>query len=163
VDVTAEEALVEMTVHREVAASRARVWSVITDLERAPIVLSGVARIERLDGGEGFGVGTRWRETRTVFGRESTEESRVTAVEPGQGYTTVATSGGTTYTSVLRLEPAGDDRCRLSMSFGAEPSGRLGRILSATLGRAFQGPTRRMLERDLQDIATAAETRGPDT
>lgn len=151
----------ELLVDREIAASRQRTWGVITDLEKFAEVLSGVEHVERLDGGVGFGAGTRWSETRTVFGKEATEEMEVTSVEPGHGYTTVSENGGTTYTSTMRIEPLADDRCRLSMSFSATSAGPVGRLLAATIGRAFLGATRRMLQRDLEDIAAEAET-APD-
>jgi carbon monoxide dehydrogenase subunit G len=148
----------ELVVQREVAASRDRVWEVIPDLDRFAVVLSAVEQVERLDDGTGFGVGARWRETRTMFGREATEEMEVVSVQPDASYTTVAESHGTTYTSVLRVEPTDEHRCRLSMSFAAAPSGSLGKLLGATLGRAFRGATRTMLQRDLDDIAAEAET-----
>jgi carbon monoxide dehydrogenase subunit G len=148
---------VELNVDREVAASPERVWSIITDLEGYAEVLSGVERTERIDDGQGFGVGTRWRETRVVFGKESTEEMEVTDVEDGHSYTVSSESRGTRYTSMLRVEPIDDDRSRLSMSFGAQPAATASRLLAATIGRAFQGATRKMLQRDLDDIAATAE------
>jgi carbon monoxide dehydrogenase subunit G len=146
-----------LTVGRDVAAPREAVWSVMTDLERWPAVLSGVARVERLDGGDRFDVGTRWAETRTMLGRESTQQMEVTAVEDGTAYTVTSTSGATTYTSVLHVETLGDARSRLTMTFGARTSGVVATVLGATLGRLFLGATRRMLEADLMDVAAAAE------
>jgi carbon monoxide dehydrogenase subunit G len=148
---------VQFEVSREVAASRDRIWSTVTDLEAAPTTLSGVDRVERLDGGDGFGVGTRWRETRTMFGRQATEEMEVTAVDPPSGYTVVAEHGSTTYTSVIGIEERGPGRCELRMTFGAVTTGTVGRVLAATLGRAAAGATRKALRRDLDDIATRAE------
>jgi carbon monoxide dehydrogenase subunit G len=146
----------ELTVDRAIDARAERVWSLITDLDRAPEMLSGVQQVERLDGGGEFDVGTRWRETRTMFGREGTEELEVTALDAGRSYTTTAASQGAVYTSVLAVEPLGADRSHLSMTFAAEPAGTVSRLLAATIGRAFQGATRRMLQRDLDDIASAA-------
>jgi carbon monoxide dehydrogenase subunit G len=149
---------VELEVSREVGASAERVWAILTDLQEAPRVLSAVERVERLDDGDGFGVGTRWRETRVVFGRASTEELEVTAVDAGHGYATTAERGGTRYASVLEIEPLDPDRCRLSMTFRAASSTSAGRLVAATLGRLFHAATRRMLQRDLDDIAAHAET-----
>lgn len=150
----------EVTVTRETTASPAAVWAVMTDIEGTTETLSGVTGIERLDGGEGFGPGLRWRETREVFGEEATEELEVTAVDPGRSYTVEADSGGTHYRSVLTVEPAatGATGATITMTFGAEQSGgRIATFLSATVGRLFQGPTRKALQQDLDDIAAAAE------
>lgn len=148
----------EITVSRNIAARPERVWAVITDLEHTAKTLSGVQHIERIDDSADFAIGTRWRETRTMFGREATEEMEVTAIEPGRSYTVIAGNDTTTYTSVLRVEPTADDTSQLSMTFGARTSGVIANALAATVGRLFQGATRKMLQRDLDDIAKAAET-----
>lgn len=146
----------EIVVSREVAASPAQVWEIVTDLDGSPAVLSAVERVERLDDQPGFAVGTRWRETRTMFGRQATEEMEVTEVDAPRRYTVVAANGSTTYTSRITVEPLGSDRCQLSMTFAGRSSGLAGRLLAATLGRLFAGATRRALRRDLDDIAAHA-------
>jgi carbon monoxide dehydrogenase subunit G len=144
--------------HHDTTADPADVWAVVTDLEGSVDTLSGVTAIERLDGSDGFEVGTRWRETRAMFGREASEELVVTAVEPGRSYTVAADNRGTHYTSVLSVEPT-DAGARIRMTFGAEQAGRLGRLMARTVGRAFESATRKALEQDLADIAAAAEER----
>lgn len=151
--------LVELVVHRDIRASRERIWETITDLERFPEILSGVERVERLDDGGAFDVGTRWQETRRMLGKEATEQMAVSSLEPGSTYTTTAEQGATTYTTTVRIDAADEDRCRLTMAFAAESSGPVGRLLAATVGRAFQRATRRMLQRDLDDIAEVVESR----
>ena len=134
-------------------------WQIATDIEHAENVLGAVQRIERLDSGSAFGVGTRWRETRKMFGREATEEMTVIAVDEGRSYTTGAHSRGSRYSSVVSVEPVGDQRSRISMVFGAEPQGWAARMSAMTLGRLFAGYIRRALRADLDDIARAAESR----
>lgn len=146
----------EMQVSREIAASPHRVWALITDLDDAPQLLSGVVQVERL-GGPDFGIGTRWRETRVMFEREATEEMEVTAVDAGRRYEVTADAGSTSYRTVMSVEPLGNDRCRLSMSFAAESSSVTGKLAAATIGRLFQKSTRKMCEQDLEDIAATAE------
>ncbi len=146
----------EIEVSRRVAAPAERVWRLTTDLAAAPTVLSGVDAVEVLAGGEPFDVGTRWRETRTMFGRSATEEMEVTDIDVGRRYTVVAESRGTRYETVVAVEPDGSGS-RISMRFGAQPAGVGGKVLAATVGRLFAGSTRKMLRRDLDDIAAAAE------
>jgi carbon monoxide dehydrogenase subunit G len=146
-------------IERDVAAPPDRVWSTLTDLDRSPQVLSGVDRIERLDDGAGFAVGTRWRETRTMFGKEATEVMWVTAMEPGRSYVVEAESRGVHYRSELGVSSEGDEASRLWMTFDAEPRTLGGRIMGATIGLLFRGATRKMLARDLDDIAVVAERR----
>jgi carbon monoxide dehydrogenase subunit G len=145
-----------LTVHRDIAAPAEKVWSIITDLERTRDVISGITALERTDGGSGFGVGTAWRETRVMFGRQATESMAVTALEEGRSYTVESDSRGAHYRSVMRVEPAGEGS-RLWWEFGAEPRTAGARLLSL-VGKPFEGSMRKALERDLDDIAVAAES-----
>ena len=144
-------------VSQEVAAPAGVVWDLITGIERSAEVISGIRSVERLDDGTTFDVGTRWRETRVMFGKSATEEMTVTAIDPGHSYTTHAQHGGTRYTSELVVEPDGADACVLSMHFDAQTSGVLNKTLGAVVGRLMQSTTRRLMQQDLADIAEAAE------
>ncbi|MDA1062542.1 MAG: SRPBCC family protein [Chloroflexi bacterium] len=149
----------ELSVSREIAAPAASTWEIATDLDHAAEVVSGIRSIARLDGGAGFGVGTRWRETRRMFGREATEEMEVAALDPGRSYTVEASSRGMQYRSVLSVEPLDAGRSRITMRFGSEAQGWAARASAATLGRLFEGSLRKALRGDLDDIARAAESR----
>ena len=75
-------ALSQMTGHRIeverlVRAPADRLWAILTDIAHADQTLSGVTRVEPLTEGP-YRVGTRWRETRRMFGREDTQQLRVT-------------------------------------------------------------------------------------
>ena len=147
-------------ISQQVAAPAAVVWELITDIEHSPHVISGIQSVQRLDQGTTFDVGTRWRETRVMFGRSASEEMTVTAVEPGRSYTTSAQHGGTHYTSELAVESTGADTCTLSMHFDAEVSGLLNKTLGAVVGKVMEGSTRKLMQQDLADIAEAAEAKG---
>ena len=149
----------ELAVSREVAVPPERLWELITDLERAPEVISAVTSIRRLDAGEGFGVGTRWEETRTILGRDTTEVLEVVEVDPGRSYTVEAESLGEGFRSVITIEPSQIGSV-ITMSFNSEPTGAVSRVLAGTVGKLFEGGTRKALVRDLDDIAVIAESEG---
>ena len=144
-------------ISQDVAAPADAVWTLITDIENSPAVITGIDSVQRLDDNEGFVVGTRWRETRTMFGKSASEEMTVTEIEPGRSYTTGAQHGKAHYTSSLRVEPTGEDACVLSMHFDAEVEGMLNKTLGAVMGKIFEGSTRKLMQQDLADIAEAAE------
>lgn len=144
-------------VERTVSAPADRVWTIVTDLEGSPAVIGGIEGIERLDDGTGFGVGTRWRETRTIFGKEATEVMEIAEVEPGRSYVAVANSRGMRYRTEVGVEPTGAAQSRLWMSMGGEAEGVVGRVLAVVLAPLFRGTTRKLLAKDLDDIAAAAE------
>ncbi|MFC9733695.1 SRPBCC family protein [Streptomyces roseolus] len=148
-----------VVVERRVAASPGRVWESITDLPDLPRVLSGVQRVEVLTEG-GFGVGTRWRETRKMLGKEATEEMTVTECEPPDRYVTVADSHGMHYVSELSLRAEGPDGSVLRMAFSARPAdGRRRNLLSRLLARFGAKAVSKALAKDLDDIARTVESR----
>lgn len=144
-----------MTVTRRIAAPRDRVWQVLTDLDRAPEVISAIDTIERVRG-EGFDVGTRWRETRSHLGREVTEEMEVTALDPGDRYVIEAEGVRMHHRSEFVVEGDGGGT-EITLTFVTEPEGTFGRLFDATIGRLFAGTTRKALEADLEDVAHTSE------
>ena len=142
-------------VERDVSASPAVVWGIITDLDRSAEVIGGIIKIERLDDGSGFEVGTAWNETRKMFGREATERLEVAHLEPGHSYTVEASGPGVRYVTVMAVEPKAAGTL-LSMSFEGHATSVAAKI-GAFLGRFLTGKMRQLIEQDLADIATAAE------
>lgn len=144
-----------MTVRRRVEAPVDRVWAIATDLPGASDVLSNVVRVEMLSAGP-FAVGTRWRETRRMFGKEATEEMWVTACDPSRAYTVESESHGARYVSTFAFTPT-DGATDVSLTFGAQPRGRVQRVVAGVFGGVMARSVARQLEHDLADIATAAE------
>ncbi|MEX0171662.1 SRPBCC family protein [Streptomyces sp. LMG1-1-1.1] len=148
-----------VVVERRVAASPGRVWEAITDLRDLPRVLSGVERVEVLTEGV-FGVGTRWRETRRMLGKEATEEMTVTECEAPDRYVTVAESHGMHYVSALSLTSDGGGGTTLRMAFSARPAqGRTPGLVARLLARFGAKAVAKALAKDLSDIANAVESR----
>jgi len=149
---------VEISCSKTINAPVDEVWSIMTNLEGFPDAISGIEHVERLDEGSGFDVGTKWRETRTLFGRTATEDMWVTELDPGHSYVVEANSHGAEYRTTQSVEPDGDGGSVLLMSFSGNPTGTMAKVMSATIGRLFVNATRRAFEQDLADIASAAET-----
>lgn len=142
---------------RHVGATPEAVWGVLSDVRNAARTLSGVERVEVLSEGP-YGVGTRWRETRTMMGKSVTEEMWVTGADAPRSSVIEAESAGTHYTTTFTItpEPGGS---QLAMRFTAEmmsPS-RLRRILWKVLGPIGIRASAKAMRTDLDDIAMAAE------
>ncbi|MFC5381216.1 SRPBCC family protein [Aquipuribacter nitratireducens] len=146
----------DVEVHRRVQAPVDEVWRIATDLESAPQVVRGIDAVEVLTPGP-FGVGTRWRETRTMFGRSATEEMTVSAVDPGRSYTVEATSSGVHYLSTFSFAPAGEGATEATMTFGGRPTTRVAKVLGALTAPLATRSVEKALRADLDDIAAAAE------
>jgi uncharacterized protein YndB with AHSA1/START domain len=150
----------EITVSRVIHASPETVWSVLTDIDAAPRTLRGVSRVERVSG-EGYDVGTRWRETRRILGKEDTQEMYVTEVDAPRRTTIEAGASGVRYRTVMTVEPT-EQGSLLSVCFGAshpDPN-LLQRVTVAVFGAVGTVMTTRLLNQDLEDIARAAEEPG---
>lgn len=147
----------QITITRHVAAPPETVWEVLTDVDHAAETLSGVTRVEVLTEGT-YAVGTRWRETRRMMGKEETQEMYVTEVEAPARTTIEAETAGVHYVSTFTLSPR-DAGTELSMTFGGhqpDPSG-LQKLAWTVFGRLGLKMTRKVMVRDLEDIAKRAE------
>lgn len=149
----------QVVVERRVAASPERVWQVLTDVGGAARTLSGVSAVEVLTP-EPFGVGTRWRETRKMFGKQATEEMRVAECEPPFRYVATADSHGMHYVSEFRVAPDTEGASVLRMTFGARSAGGTPGFVARLFARLGTKAVMRTMRQDLADIAAAAERGG---
>ncbi|NJP53169.1 SRPBCC family protein [Streptomyces sp. SBST2-5] len=147
-----------VAVERRMAAPPQRVWEALTNLKGMERTLKGVTKVEVLTPGP-FGVGTRWRETRRMMGKEATEEMWVTACTPAQRYVVEAESHGMRYVSEWDLRPDGSSATTVRMTFTGTPTGRPN-LLARLLGRFGAGAVRKAIAKDLDDIAASVERAG---
>lgn len=146
-----------LIVTRRIAASPEQVWAVLTDIDRAAEVLTGVLRSERMSDGP-YAVATRWRETRKIFGRQTTEEMWVTATDPARSTVIESSSHGTDYRTRFTLTPDGSGT-ELTCEFLAvtSDSGPVQQWVMRLMQPMAERATRRAMEQDLADIAAVAE------
>jgi carbon monoxide dehydrogenase subunit G len=146
----------KIEVETEIAAPAAVVYATVSDLARWQDFMRGIERLELLTEGP-VGVGTKFRETRTMFGRSATEEMTVARLEPPRRFDLTAESHGTRYLAVHEVVPAADG-ARLRLVFEGTAvtlSAKLGMLL----GLLFKGAVRKQLQSDLADIKAEAERR----
>ncbi len=138
-----------------VQAPPERVFAVCTDLARAPDRIEAITRIDVLTEGA-VGVGTRFRETRVMFGREASEEMEIVEFDPPRSFVMTAESHGMRYRTAHRFVPEGGGT-RVEIEF----SGRavsLGAKLLLPLGALMMGACRKALSKDLADVKRAVES-----
>ncbi|MET9736495.1 SRPBCC family protein [Streptomyces sp. NPDC006458] len=148
-----------VVVERRIGAGQPAVWEALTDLAGMVRVLSGVSKVEILTP-QPFGVGTRWRETRRMFGKDATEEMWVTVSEPPQRYVAEAESHGSRYISEWELRADGPATTTVRMTFTSVPTGGAAGMLAKVLGRLGTRAISRAIAKDLDDVAAAVESRG---
>ena len=147
-----------IAVSTHVSAPLERVFEVYTELDKAADRIPGIQSLEVLSEGP-FGSGTRWRETRVVFKKESTEEMWVTAFDPPKGYSVEAESHGMHYVTDFSFEPDGNGT-KVSWTFSGTAQTLGTKIMSPIFNVLMKGSMKKLMLRDmeaLRDVCEAGE------
>jgi uncharacterized protein YndB with AHSA1/START domain len=147
---------IEFATELRIGASPERVFAAMGDMDEWPRWMQGLVRVEKLTAGP-FGVGTAWRETRKMFGREASEHFEVTSFEPAGRLAlrvdgSKGSSGQGEYRFDYRLVPDGAGT-RLRMTAVVDMPGWFARVL----GRVFAGAFRKACEKDLSAMKAYLE------
>jgi uncharacterized protein YndB with AHSA1/START domain len=135
-----------------------RVFRYFSDVEHAPAHVSGIRKIEMLTPGP-FGLGTRWRETREVFGVPDSAEMEVTSFERNRTYTITHHKAGVRIDTLFWFEPS-KDGTTVSVEFELDTAGLPPGML-APLNWAIEGKVRSVLGQDLADMKRSLEMDEP--
>lgn len=147
-----------ITLTQKIEAAPDRVFDVYTDLAAAADRLSGVLRIEILSDGE-VGVGTRWKETRIMMGRECTEELVIGEFEPNRHYTVECFSCGSRIESRFDFEPDGDGTL-MTFNMDSEAQSFFAKVMTVLMTPFMGKMTRSMqscMETDFAELKAVAE------
>ena len=142
------------SISRRIAAPRERVFKVFTDFANADQNIRGISRLELLTG-ETIGVGTRFRETREMFGKEAVEELEITAFEAPSRYVVEAESHGCHYVTTFELADQGSST-DLTMSFEGHAQTLFSKLMTP-LAWLMRDATRKIIEADLDDLQKICE------
>lgn len=142
------------TLTQDIAAPVSAVYTVFTDLAGAGQRIQAIKKIEVLTPGP-FAVGTKFRETRVMFGREAVETMEITAVEPGKSYTVAAHSCGALFETTFRFEPKGQGTL-VTMDFASKAESFFAKLF-APLASLMMGTMKKCMEQDMTDLKTCIE------
>ena len=140
---------------RRIECPRHEVFQLFSELDELPNRISGIKGVEKLTEGP-VGIGTRFRETREMFGKQATEEMIFTDFQADETYTVECDSHGTHYRSVYQFEPVGDTT-DVNIIFEVKPLSLKAKIL-APLGWLMLGATKKILGQDVDALKKVAET-----
>lgn len=154
-----------ISVSETIRAPQSVVFGMASDIPNAAGRVKGIQKVEVLCPAEEspdnlgpVGLGFAWRETRTMLGREATEDMTVTDWTPPHGYTVEARSHGCHYRTRMTATAVGPDTTRLAMEFQATPE-TFGARVMMKLFRFMNRQIARYLAEDLRDIRAACEGR----
>lgn len=133
-----------------IEAPRERVFEVFADLPNVASRVKGIVRLEVLTEGP-VGKGTRFRETRVMFGKEATETMEITAFDPPRSYSAEATSCGTHYVAKHDFRSAGSATV-VDLTFTATPTTLIGKAVGALMAKMMMNACRKAVEKDFADL-----------
>ena len=137
-----------------VNASPERVFELFTDLAHAPERVRGIKRLE-LSTPAPVRKGTRFRETRVMFGREATMEMEIVAFEPGKSYTVGCESCGARYLTRFDFKGEGAGT-RVAVRFEVTALSVFAKLMSPFAGMMIKACAK-ACEQDLADLKQVAE------
>ena len=135
--------------------SKAAIWAVITNIENASEICSGIDKIEILEKPTSGLVGLKWRETRMLFGKPAAVVKWITDVADNEFLQTRAEDGGFVFLTTKRLSESRGG-ITLTESHESKPQ-TLGAKMSIPMLFLFKGVIRKALLQDLKDIKAAVE------
>ncbi len=146
----------KMTIRQHFEAPLEWVFDTLSDFENAARHVRGIDRMELLTPGA-IGVGTRFRETRTMFGKQSSVEMEITAFDRLHGYTVEGTTCGSRYRAAYHLlsDIAGT---HVRLEIETQPIHFLAKLV-APLACLMQGSMKKCLLNDLEDIQAVLATK----
>jgi len=152
-----------ITVCETIKAPQAAVFAMASDIPNAAGRVKGINKVEVLSPAEEspdnlgpVGRGFSWRETRTMMGKQATEDMTITDWSPPHGYTVEARSHGCHYRSLITAVPVDPGTTRLTMSFEATPETTMATVMMK-LFRFMNRQVAKCLGDDLKDIKRACE------
>ena len=150
---------IDYTFQRNIDAPASKVFDALLDPNALRDWMPDLVELERVSDIES-GPGVIFKETRKMFGRESTEYIEITDIQKPDRLHMYAdgskgTSGRGEYHFTYRLEPTGPDgnRTRLTLDCSIKDMGWFGGILL----RLFSGPFEKSMKRDLDALADYVE------
>jgi carbon monoxide dehydrogenase subunit G len=136
--------------------SKAAIWAVITDIDNASKIISGIENIEVLEKPATGLVGLKWRETRMLFGKPATTEKRITDAAENEFYKTIAEDGGFVFVTTKSISESSGGMT-LTERHESRPQGIVAKLMSIPMGLLFEGVAKKAVLQDLNDIKAAVE------
>lgn len=150
--------LLTLSIH--VDAPPERVFAAATDIPRAAERIRGITGIRMQTDGP-VGVGTVWRETRVMFGKEHTETLEITAFDPPRSYSVGCDSCGVLWDSRFEFVPE-NGGTRVDLVMRSTPRTLWARVMGAVTTPLFRKALMRCIAEDLEDIKRHAEGAAPE-
>lgn len=150
------EMILKIAVESASSAPADIVYATNIDIARWPQFVRGIESVEILTGGP-IRAGTKFRETRVMFGKHASEDMTISELSPPHRQVFTAENHGTRYTATTELISQGTGTL-IRMTFEGVPVTLLARLMSV-LAALMAGRVRKQLQADIDDVAAEATRR----
>ena len=140
-----------ITLSRDIDAPVDKVFETIAEIENYSTAVPHIKKVEFLSDRKS-GVGTRFRETREIKGREALNVLEVTEYEPNDRVRIVSDSHGTVWDTLFTTSSSGDGT-RLDMVMEARPHGLFARLTTPLM----KGMIKKEIAKDLDLVKAYCE------
>lgn len=147
---------IKCLVSQQINAPAETVFAAVTDFANSPQRFSGIKKAQVLTTGP-IGKGTRFTETRIMFGKEATATMEVIDFQPGKSYTRGSIDGGCDYRMVVSVRPTGAGSTEITFDFSGRPLTFGTKLMSPLIGLMVKSVGAKALRKDLADLKAALE------
>ncbi len=140
-----------ITVTRTIRATAAQVFDLVAHVDNFAQAITAIDNVEYLSDIR-KGVGTRFRETRVVFGRYASTELEITEYQPNHRVRLVADSHGAVWDTTFTVEDRGET-VSLVMQMHARPY----KLLAKVMVRLNQKLVQKAVEADMEAVKAYCE------
>lgn len=138
----------------EITAPKAEVFQVFSDLRALPQNVEAITKIEILTSGD-IGLGTRFKETRVMFGKEASEVMEITAFSPPDKLQEEARSSGMHYVSVWSFSES-NGVTTVNIDFSGKAETFVAKVLSLIFS-FMAGSMKKAFLADMNDLKKVLE------
>jgi uncharacterized membrane protein len=146
--------MAQFAANRTIDAPADRVFETVAHIENFQRAVPHITNVEFLTESH-TGIGTRFRETRLMRGREVTTELEVTEYEPNQRVRLVSDAGGTVWDTMFTVRD-NDGESVVSLLMDARPYKLTARVMNRVISRMI----RKGIEGDLDGVKAYCEGGG---
>lgn len=152
---------IKCTVSGQINAPADVVFAAATDIPSFPQLITGIKRVEVHTPGP-MAKGTRFSETRVMFGKEATATMEIIDFQPGRSYTTLSSQGGCEYRMIVSVRPSGGmgggaSGSELRFDFSGKPLTFLTKLMSPLQSLMVKTVGAKALRKDIADLKAALE------
>ena len=136
---------------RQIKAPIETVFGTIADISNYCKAVPGIIKVEFLSDSN-YGIGTRFRETRIMQGKEASTELEVTELTENQRIRFVSNAGGTIWDTVFTVA-SGDNVTHMNMQMDAVPKSVFAKLITPVI----LGMVSKAIEQDMDSVQAYCE------